>query len=78
MVIVSASELSESLMRRLDEVVGKLDKMLGSDAQLVALYAENAKLKDQLKRYMEFTEEIPRDLMGEIEASGVVVPFPKS
>ena len=76
--IVSDSELAESLRRRLDEVEGKLDKMLGRDAQLVALYAENAKLKDQLKRYMEFTEEIPRDLMGEIEASGVVVPFPKS
>lgn len=75
--IASDSEQVESLRRRLDEVEGKLDKMIDRDAQLVALYAENAKLKDQVKRLMEFADGIPKNLMEEIEASGIVVPFPR-
>ena len=76
--VATDSEVLESLRRRLGEAEGKLAKMTDRDAKLVALYAENARLKDQVKRLMEFTDGIPRDLMEEIEASGVVVPFPRS
>ena len=73
--VAAESELAESLRKRLDEAEEKLGKMTDRDAQLVALYAENAKLKDQVSRLMEFSEDIPGDLMEEIEAAGVVVPF---
>lgn len=75
--IAAACEVAESLRRRLDEAEAKLAKMTDRDAQLVALHAENARLKNQVSQLMEFTEDIPSKLKEEIIASGVVIPFPK-
>lgn len=73
--VATDNEVAESLRRRLEEVGSKLTKMTDRDAQFVALYAENVKLKNQVKRLMEFTEDIPTDLAEEIEAIGQVIPF---
>lgn len=76
--VAADSEVVESLRRRLDEAETKLAKMTDRDAQLVALHAENVRLKSQVKRLMEFAEGIPSDLKEEIKATGTIIPFPPS